>query len=437
MKMSTLFISHASFSSMYTNISWLGYISVEMDVRKDFPIHTATEKVNFSVPLSTDHIDSFNSSMFTVFSVSYSGPDRFPIFAIRVQFIEDVICSTDDRDSTSFQLYRRIYIIKDVLDVYLPHDHPVKELYYYATTYDYGYNMGTCRALIPGHECSQSTSHYQIIRIHHNAHKSLVIPHEIDISMTKTVNCSIECSLDIGILEYTHINDTLRFRYHEWRRMYRLTWQVISAKSRGFIVIINSTCGTCTKLCDVAVALGLPLTSNHMLDSTTAQAKYLDILRDSNLFTGDDRWLTFRTQFERVIHNLHKSKHVGASSNHRYGNWHDANAYCLARNLSLVAHPQDIFNQLTDLIGSVDPDHSWNNLQELYFAVFHRDGLVSGSNLVMHHTPWYLGKSIKLSTCVHFIAAGVAPSCSDQPLSLKGKSAATIQVEIHSVNRQC
>ena len=73
MTISSSFIFHPSFGSITTDISWLGYISVEMDVYKDFPMNNTTEKVNFSVPLSAQHTDTFNSSISTMFSVSYSG----------------------------------------------------------------------------------------------------------------------------------------------------------------------------------------------------------------------------------------------------------------------------------------------------------------------------------------------------------------------------
>ena len=250
-----------------------------------------------------------------------------------------------------------------------------KQLSEYLMAYD-SYNRGTCRALIPGHKCSPLISHYQIIRIHYQPHKSLVLPHEIDISMKKTVNCSIKCSLDIGILEYMDINDTIISRYHEWKRIYRLTWQVIAAKSRGFSVIINSTCDTCRTLCDIAVAVGLPLTSNHMFSSNATPAKYLDILPE--MF---ENTLTFTyDEFERAIFNLQKLKHGVTFSDHMYGNWYDANAYCLARNSSLVAHTPRLLNHLSDEINSVDSGHSCNKSQEHYFAAFHRDSLVSGLN---------------------------------------------------------
>ena len=377
---STLVNIHSSFSSISTDISGLGYINVEMDVLQNFPIHTTTEKVNFSVPLLTQHKDNFNLSIFTVFCVSYSGPDRFPILAIRVQFIENVMCTralgpfTEDH-----YINNAIHIVEDARDVYLPRNYPHFEIARLLRWYE-GYNRGTCRALISGHKCSQLISHYQIIRIHHQPHKSLVLlPLEIDISMKKTVNCSIKCSLDIEILEYTYINDTRRYRYHEWKKIYRLTWQVIAAKSRGFSVIINSTCDTCAKLCDIAVAVGLPLTSNHMFSSNATPAKYLDILTE--IIRAERLQYTYDEFFvERAISNLQKLKYGVTSSDHMYGNWYDANAYCLARNSSLVAHTPGFLNHLMDETHAVDSGHGWKKSQEHYFAGFHRDTLVSGLN---------------------------------------------------------
>ena len=230
---------------------WYGYMNVEMDVFKGFPSEGTTEKVNFSTPLSTQYINTSKPSIFTVFHVTPSNADIFPIFAIRVHFIENVICSANNH----VKLSSRIYTIEDILDVYVSRNHPFKDLFRHHWHYD-GYNWGTCRALIPDHKCSQSVSHYQIIRIRYHPIKALPLPHEINISMKKTVNCSIECSLDIGILEYRLTDEhdrTFQYpRYHEFRNIYRLTWQVIAAKYWGFVVTINSECDVCRKLCDVA-----------------------------------------------------------------------------------------------------------------------------------------------------------------------------------------
>ena len=51
MIVSTLFNIPSRSSSIFTDISVSAYINVEMDVFKKSPIHTTTEKVNFSVPL--------------------------------------------------------------------------------------------------------------------------------------------------------------------------------------------------------------------------------------------------------------------------------------------------------------------------------------------------------------------------------------------------
>ena len=147
------------------------------------------------------------------------------------------------------------------LDVYLPQTHPYQSI----VSPDlrlFGYNQGTCRILIVGSTCPPLVTHYQIIRIHYSSHRTLISPHEIDISLKKALNCSIKCSLNVGILEYMNGNKTMRSQYHQWRGIYRLTWQVIAAKSRGISVTINSTCEACIKLCDIAVALGLPLRNN-------------------------------------------------------------------------------------------------------------------------------------------------------------------------------
>ena len=67
-------------------------------------------------------------------------------------------------------------------------------------------------------------------------------------------------------VEYIKTNGTSSSRYYKWRGIYRLTWQVIAAKFRSFSVTINTTCSHCTKMCDIALAFGLPLTSYVVVD---------------------------------------------------------------------------------------------------------------------------------------------------------------------------
>ena len=207
-----------------------------------------------------------------------------------------------------------------------------------------------------------SMSYYRIIRIHYHPYK-VTLPHEIDISMKKTGNCSSKCYLDIGILEYIHIDDSKSVRYHEWKRIYRLTWQVIAAKSRSFLVKINSTCYACTKLCDIAVALGLPLTMNQIPSSgERCNIKYLDFFK-SRIFSFPE--VSYERFVQYIVPRSHMSKHGVRSSDYMFGNWYDANAYCLAQNASLLAHASGLFKLLTDT------GHGWKMSQELYYAGFH------------------------------------------------------------------
>ena len=253
-----------------------------------------------------------------------------------------------------------------------------------------GITVVACRVLLVGSTYSVASSN-EIIRIHYRPHKSLTVPHEVDISVKKTLNCSIKCSLNIGILEYFDGNNTQKLRYHEWRAMYRLTWQVIAAKSRGFSVTINSTCAAYTPMCDIAIALGLPFKSNKMfnpnnLDSKnryysvdhlpktyktfpTRYAAYLDqiewyyqkILQYPNGLSFND--------FQSILENLTSIPQNIISRDLVYGNWYDAHAYCEERNSTLFTLQPSLSGNLLDLVTSLD--HGWNS-QEYYFAGLHR-----------------------------------------------------------------
>ena len=161
-------------------------------------------------------------------------------------------------------------------------------------------------------------------------------------------------------------------RYHEWKKVYRITWQIIAAKERGYIVAINSTCASCTQLCDIAVALGLPVTSNKIMPKTNnTYGKYLDFIR---LF-GDIKLLLYDSQnrltvndFQSILLNITSTVGSITQSEKIYGSWHDAHAYCAERNSSLLTlHPSQSGHVL-----DIGQSHSWNSLNEYYFAGLHR-----------------------------------------------------------------
>ena len=178
--------SHASSS--------LGDMNVEMDTFQDADFK-ATTKVDFSVDLFTQHEYELESMGDLIFKINFSFYDEFPVFAIRIKFqrLSQMICT--EKLNPKF-IYR---IGHSNSDVYLPREHPHAPHAYFLGRFSYGYNKGICRVLIVGQTCSILVSHYPIIRIHHYPHKSLISPHEVDISLKKTLNCSIKCPLNFGI----------------------------------------------------------------------------------------------------------------------------------------------------------------------------------------------------------------------------------------------
>ena len=166
-------------------------------------------------------------------------------------------------------------------------------------------------------------------------------------------------------------------RYHEWRGVYRVTWQIIAAKSRGYLVTINSTCLVCTvQLCDVAIALGLPLTSNKVLPNTNnVYGKYLDHIKFRHYKTYVETFLSFK-DFQSIFADLTRPSHPITVSEPLYGNWYDAHEYCANRNSTLLnLHPWQS-GRLLDLVHAAN-DGWINSFDILYFAGLHRANAVS------------------------------------------------------------
>ena len=163
--------------------------------------------------------------------------------------------------------------------------------------------------------------------------------------------------------------------YHKWGGIYRLTWQIIAAKSRGYSITVNSTCAACTQLCDVAIAIGLPPTINKVMFNT-----YKMYSKD---FIGYKTW--WRDAFERKVMtfnhfnsalvNLSSHRKATASRDLVYGSWYDAQAYCAERNSTLLTLEPSQPRYSIILEHSIG--HGWKNSNEHYFAGLYRTGLVS------------------------------------------------------------
>ena len=348
-------------STSYINSSTLlgDIMHVAMNTFTDANPKTTTKKY-FSVHLKTQNEYKFYSIGDMAFKINFSIYDELPVFAIRIKFqrLSEMICA----EKLTPKLISRIE--NGNSDVYLPRDHP-HEHHAYQLDHSSGYNRGICRVHIVDQICSFLVPNYQIIRIHYYPRKSVISPHEVDISLKKTLNCSIKCSLDVGILEYIiDTNGKMKSRYHEWRGIYRLTWQIIPAKSRGFSVTINSTCQACTKLCEVAVALGLPLKTNqrHGLNGSDKyyNLPYLDVLEVADKIRN---WLKYDT-FERILFNLTRPEQRLILRNAVYGSWNDAQTYCLSQNSSLATLTPHLSRQLKSLA----LEYGWKYPHERFFC---------------------------------------------------------------------
>ena len=373
----------------------LGDMYIEVNTFKSFHIRTATTKVKFAAPILMRNEYSFNVITHTVFSLNFSFYEQFPMFALKINFLSrSLICSPcsfhrhyDTRKWHIKHQPNKVLMLQtndSNIDFYLPHHHPYDQISWTMENLELrGYNRGTCRLLLIGRMCSFSVPHNQIIRIHYYPSKLLVLVHEIDISMKKTLNSSIHCGLSVGISEFIDGNYTQRFRYYEWKGIYRLTWQVIAAESRGFSITINSTCSTCVKLCDITVALGLPLRSNL----ASVAGTYYDLgIRNSDffmdiLYSYEYEYMTYYDgmnydDFQRIMLNITSLVEGITSQNATYGNWNDANAHCLAQNASLFTLTPFLSGQLKKIIDSQDLEHGWKYPKEHFFTGLHRDSLV-------------------------------------------------------------
>ena len=384
-------ITSVSFSISYPSASLVnsqrsvlpGDMNVELDMLKDIHRRTTT-RASFSAPFLTQNEYEFNSVGRIVFKINFSVYDKFPAFAIRIQILTQTkfICHKENTIYNRYSPYPPYFIYRmenSNVDVYLPRDHPYSP-YAHHNSLMYKYNRGMCRVLIIGQVCSCLVSHYDIIQIHYYPHKSLISPHEINISFKKTLNCSIKCSLDVGIFEYMDTDNQRKLRYHEWRGIYHLTWQVIAAKSRGFSVTINSTCEACTKLCDVAVILGLPLKSNHILNSSFSGLNYVSYVDYLDSAEKRESGLTYAT-FERILFELTRPVQEYRLQSAVYGSWNDAHAYCVSQNFSLFT----LTPSLTSQLQRMDLEDGWKYPHEQFFAGLYRDNMVSITDIEIQY----------------------------------------------------
>ena len=201
--------------------------------------------------------------------------------------------------------------------------------------------------------------------------------HKIQISTKRTLNCSLSCHLNVAIWEILVTDNIRQLRYHEWRGIYHLTWQVIAASYRGFSVHINATCDeiSCrTKLCDVAVVF------NTMLKWQVfpTPSRLDELLRDH----FDIIWANEIHKHEPVpivkLYEISRTDVVPGTllnlTDMVYGSWSDAQHLHLGT-ITLM-------EELKHTINFQYPHYGWNHSYAYIFAGLHRRNEVSVHNVI-------------------------------------------------------
>ena len=152
-------------------------MDVEMENDSSFVSQKGTTNFSFTVDLSMQNEYIFDSVAYTMFKIILFGYDKFPAYAIRVQYLKTRIYLALDfavRYMNSFA-DDVIHMIGDnISDIYLSSRYPYDEIS--SSLYYQGYNHGTCRALVKGPKCSNLTSNYLKFNIHYRLHKTLAAP---------------------------------------------------------------------------------------------------------------------------------------------------------------------------------------------------------------------------------------------------------------------
>ena len=131
-------------------------VPLEMNAFISLQTKLDTAKFNFSVPFSMRNEYIFDSPIYTTFKIMLLVYDKFPTFAIRLQFIENRICSALNLIDFWANIHTFgndiIHKIGDnISDVYLSPHHPYDQLSSIIHYYE-GYDHGTCRMIVTKHK---------------------------------------------------------------------------------------------------------------------------------------------------------------------------------------------------------------------------------------------------------------------------------------------
>ena len=334
-----------------------------------YPIQLYIDRRFHPLMLQSTHYINIRNARNIEIDFQYSGHDEEPLFALRIQFLHNIICSFPVDKSSGIPI--PMYELRDIVDVHIPTEYHYGDVLLRALNYSW-HNVHPCRMVLIGQLCSPLKSQYQRMRINYRATR-FVDAHEIDISLKQTLSCSVQCSLDVGIWVIAMFEPPNR--YHEWKEVYRLTWHIVDTDLSSFIIEINSTCvgSPCTKLCDIAVAFR-PFKSwineeifpemKISFDAWSAPFKHMIHQSTEALLKEKFYW--------GGIHGLEVDRLM-------YVTWYEAQEHCKARNASLATLTPNLVSQLNSF-GKHFMGNSWKDsscsLHHMFFAGLHRNDMV-------------------------------------------------------------
>jgi hypothetical protein len=303
------------------------------------------------------------SSVLVGFELSYFGYDPFPMFALHLQFLQEsyYLCLP----GKGFGVHERTEAGRTI-NVQVPNAWPEEQ--FADTKLWWNYRSGGCRAtFIDRSNCSTSKL-TKLAEIHFRANIYMNLAFEVDVSIRKTPLCSLDCALNVAIWEFQMSGEGPR-RYSEFRNVYRITWQLIRASFRISEMHLHTNCSElCAKRCDVAVAVKLPLTSNHLHTKRSMYVKYVDYVKNNIGYLFGPGSLI--GQIDKFIGNKEFPRY-------RHGSWYDAHAYCQNRNLTLYPLTRTLHGRLWELAHSAPLALGWTPSEERFFADMRYDADVS------------------------------------------------------------
>ena len=181
------------------NTSYFNMI-IEGVPRRDYAFNPTTKATIFNLKLPTTSKQTFFFNIVSSLHVkfNYTGDFQQLIFVIRMQIVENVICSSVE-DHHPLDITHIYALNSDISNVYLSRIYPYNGYMIKAMNYT-GHNRGSCRVLLKGQSCSHSSFH-KVIQIHYRPNVTLEAAHRIQISMKRTLNCSFHCPLNVRIWE--------------------------------------------------------------------------------------------------------------------------------------------------------------------------------------------------------------------------------------------